>query len=147
MVETQISEKWDKRLLGLAEHVSQWSKDPSTRVGCVLALGKSVVSIGYNGFPPGMVDDDRLFRREVKYDYVLHAEENALLNMRAKVPGLTAYVWPLHPCTRCASKLIAYGVQRIVAKRPSADHSERYNLQQVVDLCTECGVKLHLIGE
>lgn len=29
--------KWDERLLGLAEYVSNWSKDPSTKVGAVIA--------------------------------------------------------------------------------------------------------------
>ena len=27
---------WDKRFLKLAKHISKWSKDPSTQVGCVV---------------------------------------------------------------------------------------------------------------
>ena len=49
--------KWDDRLLKLAEHVSQWSKDPSTKVGaCIVDDNNRVISHGYNGFPKG-VDD------------------------------------------------------------------------------------------
>ena len=28
-----MSEKWDERFIDLARHISQWSKDPSTKVG------------------------------------------------------------------------------------------------------------------
>ena len=52
--------KWDRRFLGLAAHVSAWSKDPSTQVGSVVTNDKRVVSLGFNGFPQGMSDDHRL---------------------------------------------------------------------------------------
>ena len=31
-----MSDKWDKRFLHLAKHISEWSKDPSTKVGCIV---------------------------------------------------------------------------------------------------------------
>ena len=46
--------KWDVRFLKLAHEVASWSKDPSTKVGCVLVKGKKVVSLGYNGLPMGV---------------------------------------------------------------------------------------------
>jgi dCMP deaminase len=48
--------KWDRRWLELAQHVSSWSKDPSTKVGSVIAQGKQLVSLGYNGFPASCED-------------------------------------------------------------------------------------------
>ena len=48
--------KWDVRFLKLAHEVASWSKDPSTKVGCVLVKGKKVVSLGYNGLPMGVED-------------------------------------------------------------------------------------------
>ena len=80
----QIS-KWDKRFLGLAAHVAEWSKDPSTQVGAVVANGKKVVSLGFNGFPQGLSDDHRLHDRETKYSLVLHAEEIGRASCREKV--------------------------------------------------------------
>jgi deoxycytidylate deaminase len=44
-----LNPKWDRRFLELARHVAAWSKDPSTQVGAVVAEGKRVVSLGYNG--------------------------------------------------------------------------------------------------
>ncbi len=31
-----MSDKWDRRFLELAKHISDWSKDPSTKVGCIV---------------------------------------------------------------------------------------------------------------
>lgn len=71
--------KWHHRFLSLAKHVAGWSKDPSTKVGCVIAKDKRIVSVGYNGFPEGIRDTyERLNNRELKYQIVQHAEENAI---------------------------------------------------------------------
>ena len=48
-----MSDKWDMRFLDLATHISEWSKDPSTKVGCVVVgpterLGQQV-SMGSQG--------------------------------------------------------------------------------------------------
>ena len=104
-----MSEKWDGRFLNLATHISGWSKDPSTKVGCVVVgPDREIRSTGFNGFPRGIADtDERLSDRDLKYPLICHAEENAI--MRAARSGLalkdcTAYVtWP--PCTRCARSL------------------------------------------
>ncbi len=110
--------KWDRRFLGLASHVAEWSKDPSTQVGAVVAKGNKVVSLGFNGFPQGLSDDKRLHDRETKYSLVLHAEENALLFSRSDLSGNTIYVYPLPPCSRCAAKIIQTGISRVVTTIP-----------------------------
>jgi dCMP deaminase len=113
-----MSAKWDRRFLDLAAHIASWSKDPSTKVGCVVVgSDREIRSTGFNGFPRGINDDpDRLEDRAKKYPLICHAEENAI--MHAARIGMTlkdcvAYVtWP--PCTRCARSLIQAGVAEIV---------------------------------
>ena len=52
-----MSLKWDARFLDLAKHISDWSKDPSTKVGCVVVgEDREVRSTGFNGFPRGIKD-------------------------------------------------------------------------------------------
>ena len=52
-----MSLKWDARFLDLAKHISDWSKDPSTKVGCVVVgEDREVRSTGFNGFPRGIED-------------------------------------------------------------------------------------------
>jgi dCMP deaminase len=109
-------DKWDYRWLGLAKHVSFWSKDPSTQVGAVIANGKKFLSLGYNGFPPGVEDKEEwLNDRETKYKLTTHAEVNAVLNAGTVVRGLACYLYPLYPCVHCASYLSAAGISRVVA--------------------------------
>jgi dCMP deaminase len=73
--------KWDVRFLRLAHEVAKWSKDPSTKVGCILVKDKKVISMGYNGFPAGISDDlSRLEDRSIKYEITVHAEVNAVTN-------------------------------------------------------------------
>ncbi len=115
---------WDLRFLALAEHVSAWSKDPSTKVGSVIAhpVNRRVLSVGFNGFPAGVEDkEDRLGDRAVKYEMVVHAEQNAILFAGNQSDGATLYVTPLAPCARCAVVIIQAGIKRIVAPKPDFD--------------------------
>ena len=109
---------WDKRFLQLAKHISEWSKDPSTRVGCVVVgPDRELRSTGFNGLPRGIEDNEqRLNNREIKYPLICHAEENAIMHaarIGMSLKDCTAYVtWP--PCTRCARSLIQAGISTIV---------------------------------
>lgn len=113
-----MSAKWDRRFLDLALHIAAWSKDPSTKVGCVVVgADREIRSTGFNGFPRGISDDaDRLEDRNKKYPLICHAEENAIMHAaRIGMPlkDCVAYVtWP--PCSRCARSLIQAGVAEIV---------------------------------
>lgn len=113
-------DKWDERWLRAAEEVASFSKDPSTKVGCVIVDPELQrrVGDGYNGFPRFMSDAPELYaNRETKYSRTLHAELNAVLFSK-KTEGCTAYV-TAPPCTNCALILIQAGVNRVVAVRPS----------------------------
>ena len=109
---------WDKRFLKLAKHISEWSKDPSTQVGCVVVgPDREIRSTGFNGLPRGIEDnDERLNDREIKYPLICHAEENAIMHaarIGISLKDCTAYVtWP--PCTRSARSLIQAGISTII---------------------------------
>ncbi len=113
-----MSEKWDRRFIDLALHISNWSKDPSTKVGCVVVgADREIRSTGFNGFPRGIEDSlERLEDREMKYPLICHAEENAIMHaarIGISLKDCVAYVtWP--PCTRCARSLIQAGVVEVV---------------------------------
>ena len=116
--------KWDHRFIELAKHIAQWSKDPSTKVGCVVVgEDREIRSTGFNGFPRGISDDaERLRSRETKYPLICHAEENAIMHaarIGVSLKGSTAYVtWP--PCSRCARSLIQAGIKEIVYPKTDA---------------------------
>lgn len=132
---------WHQRFLDLAEHVASWSKDPSTKVGAVIARpDNTIVSLGYNGFPRGIADDHRLQNRETKYEMVVHAEENALLMAREPLRSCSIYTWPLPPCSRCAAKIIQSGISLVVS--PPTPARWRENTAFACQILHEAGVSV-----
>jgi len=138
--------KWDRRFLRIAEEVRLWSKDPGTKVGCVLVNERRIISTGYNGFPQTISDDlDRYIDRDYKLSVTVHSEANAILNAAkngTKVQGSTLYV-TFPPCSQCASAIIQAGVAQIVCPDPaSAPERWRSNFQAANNLFYEAGVKV-----
>lgn len=134
--------EWDKKFLDMAEMVSAWSKDPSTKVGAVIVdKNNRLVSVGYNGFPRGIKDDDRLNKRDKKYDIIVHAEMNAILFANVPIQGFTLYTYPFEPCSRCASVIIQTGISRVVSLTNKENRWED-NFQISRNLFREAGVKL-----
>lgn len=141
-----MDSKWDKRFLALAEHVSTWSKDPSTQVGCIIANDdKKVVAIGINGFPKGIADtDERLNDRETKYKYVVHSEPNAFANAQGSVEGCTIYTYPFSPCAECMKLIITNGIKRVVYPTASDELRDRWGdkLDFAEAMAQEAGLEL-----
>ena len=137
---------WDSRFLRIAEEVQSWSKDPSTKCGCVLVRDRRVLATGYNGFPASLSDSfDRYNNRDYKLAVVIHAEKNAIFNAAkngATTEGTTAYItWP--PCSQCASALIQSGVVKVVCPNPNtAPERWRENFQLASDILCEAGVQV-----
>ena len=120
-----MSNNWDKRFLDLAEHISEWSKDPSKKIGAV-AVGaqRQILAQGYNGFPRGIDDTtDRYDNREEKYKLVVHAEMNVIYNASyngVSLNGSTLYVHGLPVCSDCAKGIIQVGVKNVIMRKAKA---------------------------
>ncbi len=111
---------WDEYFMGVAALAGMRSKDPSTQVGCcIVSRQNKILSIGYNGFPMGVSDDEFPWSREgvplmTKYPYVTHSELNAILNYRGgSLEGAILYV-TLFPCNECAKAIIQAGIRTVV---------------------------------
>jgi dCMP deaminase len=119
--------KWDRRFLRLAEHVSTWSKDPSSQIGVVLAdQERKIVGLGYNGFPRGMRDlPERYEDRDFKYRHIVHGEVNAILAAGPLARGASLYVWPAfgYPniCRDCCKVAIQAGIGELVGAETELD--------------------------
>src|SRR5690348_4036 len=113
-------DKWDERYLRIAKKISKWSKDPSSKVGAVIADDNGrVAALGFNGFPKNVHDTaERLSDRSKKYPRVVHAEANAAPIAGRAARGGTVYVYGRPICSHCAGILIQAGIQRVVAEPP-----------------------------
>ena len=111
-----ILKKWHMRFLEMAKMVGSWSKDPSTQVGAVIVDDdRRVISLGYNGFPKGVADNQRLDDRKEKYKMIVHAERNALLFANTSVKDATIFTYPFMPCPICTGMIIQSGIRRVVS--------------------------------
>ncbi len=134
---------WDEYFMGLAVLSSFRSKDPNTKVGaCIADKDHKVVSIGYNGMPRGIDDENLSWNRgeglDSKYLYVCHAEFNAILSTRdgTALNGCSIYV-TLFPCNECAKAIIQTGIKEIVYVENKYEHTTE----------TQASMKmLHLAG-
>ena len=111
---------WDEYFLDIAELISTRSKDPSTKVGAVIVRDKVILSTGYNGFVRGVNDNiPERYNRPEKYLWTIHAEENAILNAArcgTKLGGSTLYIYPMHPCSKCASFIAQAEIKDVVIR-------------------------------
>jgi dCMP deaminase len=114
---TTHDEKWDRRFLEMAEQIAGWSKDPSRGVGAVIVSGaKQIVATGFNGLPRGVKDLPERLERPAKYDYVCHAELNAIIQCArngVSPVGCTVYT-SFSPCIQCTLAIVQAGVARVV---------------------------------
>ncbi len=127
-----MDEKWDRRFLDLAEMIASWSKDDSTKVGCVITTpDRRIISTGYNGIPRHLSDDKEKFperwdRNQDKYSFFEHAERNAIYNAAyagVKLQGSTLYT-SLAPCMDCVRGIIQSGIHRVVwDKQKTAEYA------------------------
>jgi dCMP deaminase len=138
---------WNKRFMDLAEHVAEWSKDPSTKVGAVIVNEKrQVLSMGYNGFPRSVYDcKERYNDRSTKLKFVAHAERNALDNTYTDVEGATLYS-TLYPCSDCAKGIIQRGIKRVVTSKAWYENQAKiFNFDTTETMFKEADVEVVLL--
>ena len=102
------------------------------KVGCVLVKDDRIISIGYNGMPPGWsnqcetlsfyTEDGKQLPSQilVTKPEVLHAEENAITKLaRSNESGEGATAFITHvPCLSCAKLLYSSGIIGVYYTHP-----------------------------
>jgi dCMP deaminase len=100
------------------------------------------LSGGYNGFPRGVVDDVRLYERDIKLKIIVHAEANAIAAAARNgysVKGATAFI--THPpCVQCASLLIQAGITKVVYTEGTKPSKWEQEWLMAVSMLREAGV-------
>ena len=109
---------WDEYFFLLVDTVALKSKDPDTKVGCVIVgPDHEIRTTGYNSFPRGIRDNAaERTQRPAKYLWIEHSERNAVYNaarMGTSLKGCISYQSWL-PCADCARALINVGIKEIV---------------------------------
>jgi len=114
---------FDDIFMELAVNLAKRSHCIKKHVGAVLTKDTRIISIGYNGPPPGTHNCDEEFpehgcSRDSKgsCSLALHAEQNAILyavKNNTYVDGSTLYV-TLAPCLACARIIYSMGIAKVI---------------------------------
>ena len=113
----QKQREWDEYFMKIAETVAEKSKDPSSKMGCVIVdQNKRVVSLGYNGMIQG-ADESKmtLEERPMKYYFAIHSEMNAVIFAHQDLTGCTLYN-KVATCENCLKYCLQAGIKRFVYK-------------------------------
>ena len=150
---------WDNYFINTAQFISLKSKDPSTKIGCIIVDKYNVPLIsGFNGFAMGVndkcIDVPERYDRPAKYAFTVHAEASAV-GIAART-GRTLYdstfymnYWP-GCCASCAGLLIDAGIKRIIVPdRPIPSTTDVNNWRNTISIANqmflEAGVSITII--
>jgi dCMP deaminase len=113
-----------RKYLDLARYNAElFSKDPHTKVGCILLTNdfSRVLVTGINGMVRKMDDNNyERWKRPTKYSYVSHSEANAIANAARTgtiLEGSIAVITKF-PCSTCTKLLIQAGITKIYTVSP-----------------------------
>lgn len=84
------------------------------KVGCVIVKGDKVISIGYNGTPPG--EDNCCEEDGRTKPNVIHAEDNAMRKCSRFDLCCSSLFVTMAPCIECAKKILSSGITNVYYK-------------------------------
>jgi dCMP deaminase len=124
---------WIQYFLGLAKVISLRSHDIHTQHGCVITdINNRIIGVGYNGFPRGLDDAALPKERPSKYDWMIHAERNALSNCVIRPDNGIAYVTG-QCCNNCIMALHQEGISTVYMANSHGTQLFDKNQQSIFD--------------
>lgn len=145
----KVKTKWAYRFLNLAEQIATWSKDPSTKVGCVITKNNRIIGTGYNGFPVNVEDSETiLLNKERKRLRTVHAEMNAIHFSTKSLRNSTVFCTH-HPCSACMANILQHKPHSVyIWQEPSFGLSKDWELsvKEADDMALEAGVSIYKLS-
>lgn len=128
--------QWKYYFLGLCFIINQRSYDPSTKQGCVITdQENTILSVGYNSPPRKCNEDEVSLERPNKYDWMVHAEEAAIINASRSGVGLKDSIFYVtgKPCVRCLRGIINCGAKKLIYGPLNTVEKCDNNFQKMID--------------
>lgn len=141
---------WIDYFLGIAFVASLRSLDGQTKHGAVITdHNNHILGTGYNSFPRKMTDESLPKLRPEKYEWMIHAEVNAVSNCAVNLwnlpYGAVAYITG-QPCNGCAKHLWQNNVTTwYIAKRKGSQLESPKTEADFKRLKDETGVNINYV--
>lgn len=119
----------------IAEVCAKRSHDAETKVGAVIVNNKSgaIMATGFNGFVRGANDSNLPTNRPLKYEFILHAEQNLIANCARHGISMEdcTLVCTMSPCKLCMRMMINCGVTKVVTRELYRDFNDIMSMPDV----------------
>lgn len=133
-----MKDKHKHAFMDIAKRFAECSTASRLKVGaiCVHENENQIISIGYNGTPPGFdnkCEDDN----NTTIPEVIHAEANMLAKLcQSECSSKNSIVFLTHsPCIECSKLLLVAGVKQIY-------YDTEYRKKDGIDFLLKCGVTI-----
>lgn len=129
---------WDEQFMHDVYWWSRRSKDPRTKIGAVLVKPGSRIPFSFSYNSPARGVDDNVperWERPEKYEWVVHAENNAVLNCSREghcSQGAIMYTQGV-PCTGCADACIQGGIIEVVVHKQWQEYEKKLHWDKWID--------------
>ena len=140
-----FSDKWATRFIKLDHEIATWSKDTTKVCAVIVTMDGDPVSFGYNGFPRGVAETPERLERPTKYEYMVHAERNAIYLARSELKGTVMFATH-KPCPECAKAIAQSGISHMVIDDymaeidPTSSINGSINFDVTDDILNEAGI-------
>lgn len=125
--------------------MEQCSTDPDTQVGCVVTdTYGNILATGANAHTGGVEQTDENSARPEKYDWIEHAERNAIYSAaRRGIPLMgTTMSLPGFPCVECARAIAQSGIVLLYHGSTEGWDEERYKFSKSRKILEAAGILL-----
>ena len=139
-----MKQKFVDAFMDVAERFSQLSSARRLKVGAIIVKDDRIISIGYNGMPPGWdnnCENEVTFFPQMKElktkPEVIHAEANAIAKLaKGSESGNNSTMFLTHaPCLDCAKQIFTAGISKV-------HYRDSYRNDDGVVFLQRCGVEV-----
>ena len=129
-----MKQKFIDYFMDIAERTAQLSSAKRLQVGSIIVKDDRIISIGYNGMPPGWTNECEDENYKTK-DEVIHAEANAIAKLaKSSESGDGSVMFLTHaPCIDCAKQVFTAGIRKVIYKND-------YRSDKGVVFLQQCGI-------
>jgi len=140
-----MKQKFVDFFMDIAERTAQLSSATRLKVGSIIVKDDRIISIGYNGMPPGW---DNQCENDFGLDFtgkptlvtkpeVIHAEANAIAKLaKSSESGDGSVMFLTHsPCIDCAKQIFTAGIRKVY-------YLNEYKTDHGVVFLQQCGIEV-----
>jgi len=132
--------RYDDMYMDIAKRVSEMSYDTDTKVGAIIVKDGNIISMGWNGTPPGFPNECKHPSTGATLPYVIHAEANAITKLaRTGGNGSDAVLYTtLAPCMECTKLILQSGISEVIIDKADERYMDSYGILKekgMVRLC------------